>query len=82
MKVSIFFRRASVAEDMWYAGTADAVYQNIDIIEDYGAKYIVVLAATMFTRWTEIMLRQHVDTRRGRDGGVLKCPRKRLRLSG
>ena len=33
-----------VAEDMWYAGTADAVYQNMDIIEDYGARYIVILA--------------------------------------
>src|ERR1035437_9276546 len=28
--------------DNWYAGTADAVYQNIDIIEDYDPQYIVV----------------------------------------
>src|SRR6266545_6001355 len=33
-----------VSETMWYLGTADAVYQNIDIIESYGAKYIVLLA--------------------------------------
>src|SRR5690554_714052 len=52
-----------VAEDMWYAGTADAVYQNIDIIEDYGAKYIVVLAGDhVYKMDYEIMLRQHVDT--------------------
>src|SRR5215207_8864114 len=25
-----------VSEHLWYAGTADAVYQNIDIIESYG----------------------------------------------
>ena len=30
--------------DTWYAGTADALYQNIDIIEGYNPEYIVVLA--------------------------------------
>jgi glucose-1-phosphate adenylyltransferase len=52
-----------VAEDMWYAGTADAVYQNMDIIEDYGVKYIVVLAGDHIYKMDyEVMLRQHVDT--------------------
>jgi glucose-1-phosphate adenylyltransferase len=31
-------------EDNWYKGTADAVYQNLDIIRRYEAKYIVILA--------------------------------------
>ena len=31
-------------EEHWYRGTADAVFQNIDILEGYGADYIVVLA--------------------------------------
>jgi len=31
-------------EKGWYAGTADAVYQNIDILRNYGPKYIVILA--------------------------------------
>jgi glucose-1-phosphate adenylyltransferase len=31
-------------EQGWYAGTADAVYQNIDILRNHGAKYIVILA--------------------------------------
>ena len=30
-----------VSEDQWYAGTADAVFQNIDIIESYGPEYMV-----------------------------------------
>src|SRR5665647_3934456 len=30
--------------DFWYRGTADAVYQNRDILESYGADYIIVLA--------------------------------------
>jgi glucose-1-phosphate adenylyltransferase len=35
-----------VSEDSWYRGTADAVYQNIDIIDTYHPKpeYVVVLA--------------------------------------
>ncbi|MEO8136730.1 MAG: glucose-1-phosphate adenylyltransferase [Betaproteobacteria bacterium] len=31
-------------EESWYRGTADAVYQNIDIIRDHHSAYIVVLA--------------------------------------
>src|ERR671939_2104991 len=33
-----------VSEDQWYAGTADAVYQNIDIVEDLAPRHIVLLA--------------------------------------
>jgi glucose-1-phosphate adenylyltransferase len=33
-----------VSEANWYLGTADAVYQNIDIIADYRPRYIVLLA--------------------------------------
>jgi len=31
-------------ENNWYAGTADAIYQNLDIIRGYGAEYVLVLA--------------------------------------
>ena len=31
-------------ETSWYRGTADAVYQNVDILLDKPAKYIIVLA--------------------------------------
>ncbi len=33
-----------VSETMWYLGTADAVYQNIDIIESYAPAFIILLA--------------------------------------
>lgn len=33
-----------VDEEHWYQGTADAVYQNIDIIKNHHPKYIVILA--------------------------------------
>ncbi|MFN7481811.1 MAG: sugar phosphate nucleotidyltransferase, partial [Betaproteobacteria bacterium] len=33
-----------VDEESWYRGTADAVYQNQDILAAYRAEYVVVLA--------------------------------------
>src|SRR5512144_405155 len=33
-----------VSESLWYRGTADAVYQNIDIIDGYAPEYLVILA--------------------------------------
>ena len=52
-----------VSEDMWYRGTADAVYQNIDIINGYDPKFIVLLAGDhVYKMDYEPMLQQHVDT--------------------
>jgi glucose-1-phosphate adenylyltransferase len=51
-----------VAEDQWYAGTADAVFQNIDIIDDYGPEYLVILAGDhVYKMDYERMLVQHVN---------------------
>ena len=47
----------------WYAGTADAVYQNIDIIEDYAPSLIVILAGDHIYKMDYgPMLAQHVDS--------------------
>ena len=52
-----------VSETMWYLGTADAVYQNIDIIESYNPYFMVVLAGDhVYKMDYEKMLRQHVDS--------------------
>src|ERR1700689_937109 len=52
-----------VSETMWYLGTADAVYQNIDIIEGYGPHFIVLLAGDhVYKMDYEKMLQQHVDS--------------------
>src|SRR5262252_5024836 len=51
-----------VSEERWYLGTADAVYQNIDIIESYAARFIVVLAGDhVYKMDYELLLQQHVD---------------------
>jgi glucose-1-phosphate adenylyltransferase len=47
----------------WYEGTADAVYQNIDIIESYAPKYMVILAGDHIYKMDyELMLQQHVSS--------------------
>ena len=51
-----------VSETLWYLGTADAVYQNIDIIESYDPEFMVVLAGDhVYKMDYEKMLQQHVD---------------------
>ncbi len=51
-----------VSEESWYLGTADAVFQNIDIIESYNPKYIVLLAGDHIYKMDyELMLQQHVE---------------------
>jgi glucose-1-phosphate adenylyltransferase len=51
-----------LSSDAWYAGTADAVYQNLDIIQSYRPKYIVILAGDHIYKMDyELMLQQHVD---------------------
>ncbi|MFT4231884.1 MAG: glucose-1-phosphate adenylyltransferase [Leucobacter sp.] len=51
-----------VAESKWYMGTADAVTQNIDIVDDYHVKYVIILAGDhVYKMDYEVMLRQHVE---------------------
>ena len=65
-----------VSEDQWYNGTADAVYQNVDIIESYGPKYMVILAGDHIYKMDyELMLQQHVDQGADVTVGCLEVPR-------
>jgi glucose-1-phosphate adenylyltransferase len=51
-----------ISEDLWYRGTADAVYQNIDIVDGYAPEYLVVLAGDHIYKMDyERMLVQHVN---------------------
>ena len=52
-----------VNEDNWYLGTADAVYQNIDIIDSYAPKYMVILAGDhIYKQDYSVMLEEHVKS--------------------
>lgn len=65
-----------VDESKWYLGTADAVAQNIDIVDSYGVKYVIILAGDhVYKMDYEIMLRQHADTGADVTIGCLTVPR-------
>lgn len=65
-----------VSETQWYEGTADAVYQNIDIIEAYAPEYMVILAGDhVYKMDYEFMLQQHVDSGADVTVGCLEVPR-------
>ncbi|MCW1841829.1 glucose-1-phosphate adenylyltransferase [Prosthecomicrobium hirschii] len=66
-----------VSEDHWYEGTADAVYQNIDIIRDYEPRHIVILAGDhIYKQDYELMLQQHCEQGADVTVGCLEVPRK------
>ncbi|MBL4928062.1 glucose-1-phosphate adenylyltransferase [Fuscibacter oryzae] len=65
-----------VDESKWYLGTADAVAQNIDIIDDYDVKYVIILAGDHIYKMDyEVMLQQHVDTGADVTIGCLTVPK-------
>jgi glucose-1-phosphate adenylyltransferase len=65
-----------ISDERWYLGTADAVYQNIDILESHNAKYIVLLAGDhVYKMDYELMLNQHVDHGANVTVGCLEVPR-------
>lgn len=66
-----------VSDSHWYEGTADAVYQNIDIILSHNPKYMVILAGDHIYKMNyELMLQQHVNSGADVTIGVLEVPKK------
>ncbi|MEM8630995.1 MAG: glucose-1-phosphate adenylyltransferase [Pseudomonadota bacterium] len=72
-----------VSETMWYQGTADAVMQNIDIVDSYDVDYVLILAGDHIYKMDyEIMLRQHVETGADVTVGCLTVPREEATAFG
>ena len=70
-------------ESNWYRGTADAVTQNIDIVDSYGIDYIIILAGDHIYKMDyEVMLRQHVESNADVTIGCLTVPRKEASAFG
>ncbi|MEL7090519.1 MAG: glucose-1-phosphate adenylyltransferase [Pseudomonadota bacterium] len=60
----------------WYLGTADAVTQNIDIVDSYDVDYVIILAGDHIYKMDyELMLRQHVEQDADVTVGCLTVPR-------
>ncbi|HRD84231.1 MAG TPA: glucose-1-phosphate adenylyltransferase [Rubrivivax sp.] len=65
-----------VDEESWYRGTADAVYQNQDIVAGYRADYVVVLAGDHVYKMNyALMLADHVARGRECTVGCIEVPR-------
>ena len=65
-----------VSETQWYAGTADAVFQNIDIIEAYRPEHIVILAGDhVYKMDYEPMLQEHEDNNADVTVACLEVPK-------
>jgi glucose-1-phosphate adenylyltransferase len=65
-----------VSENQWYAGTADAVYQNLDIIDSHVVEHMIILAGDHIYKMDyELMLQQHVDQKADVTVGCLEVPR-------
>ena len=66
-----------VEKGHWYLGTADAVTQNIDIIESYGVEYILILAGDhIYKQDYQPMLEHHVDSGADVTVGCIVVPKE------
>jgi glucose-1-phosphate adenylyltransferase len=70
-------------EEHWYRGTADAVYQNLDIVSGANPSYIVVLAGDHIYKMDySVMLRDHVASGKPCTVGCIEVPRKEAHAFG
>lgn len=59
----------------WYGGTADAVYQNIDLIEAHGPEYVLVLAGDHIYKMDYVrMLAAHAQAGADATVGCVEVP--------
>ncbi len=64
-------------DESWYRGTADAVFQNLDILRAHEPDYIVILAGDHIYKMDYArMLADHIDNRSGVTVGCIEVDRK------
>jgi glucose-1-phosphate adenylyltransferase len=70
-------------DERWYSGTADAVYQNQDIIASYRADYVLVLAGDhIYKQNYALMIADHVAKGRNCTVGCIAVPREEATAFG
>ena len=63
-------RRRCVAGPFWFSGSADAIYQNLNLISDESPDLVCVFGADHIYRMDpQQMIDHHVEVGGGRDGG-------------
>jgi len=62
-------------DEHWYRGTADAIYQNLDIIQSSKPEYVVILAGDhVYKMDYSLMLKDHVDSGMDCTVGCIEVP--------
>ena len=70
-------------ESSWYAGTADAVYQNLDILRNHNPEYVLVLAGDHIYKMDYgPMIAQHVERQADMTIGCIEVDLQRAREFG
>lgn len=67
----------------WYTGTADAIYQNLDIIRTHNPEYVLILAGDHIYKMDYgPMIAQHVESEADMTVGCIEVSLKRAREYG
>ena len=67
----------------WYSGTADAVFQNLDIIEAQDCNYVLILAGDHIYKMNyQSMLQSHINSGAAMTVGCIKCPLEEAKQFG
>ena len=81
--VDIIPAQQRVTEDAWYAGTADAVYQNLDIMRQRGSEYVLILAGDHIYKMDYgLMLAEHAENKADLTIGCMEVPLEEAKAFG
>lgn len=70
-------------QESWYAGTADAVYQNLDILRQRNPEYIVILAGDhVYKMDYGLMIAHHVERQADLTIGCMEVPLEEAKAFG
>ncbi len=70
-------------EASWYAGTADSIYQNLDIIRDHSPEYVLILAGDHIYKMDYgAMLAKHVESEADLTVGCIEVPLEKASAFG
>ncbi|MCW2244787.1 glucose-1-phosphate adenylyltransferase [Azospirillum fermentarium] len=65
-----------ISETAWYQGTADAVYQNLDILRGHGPEYVLILAGDhVYKMDYGVLLEDHIARKADMTVACMEVPR-------
>ncbi|MBF0251037.1 MAG: glucose-1-phosphate adenylyltransferase [Alphaproteobacteria bacterium] len=75
--VEVWPAQQQTKSESWYQGTADAVFQNIDIIKEHGPKHVLILAGDhIYKQDYSKLLAQHIQNNSDVTVSCIEVPRE------